>query len=518
MPEGEPTPGSDVEESIQPETPPQERRGFFGRFLGRKKKEEQPKIESETEFKLEQPDSEQFQEDRLQMQHDEQEVKQQERILNPEKIEIPNTPDELVALMSEIDAVKWRERKIQERYGEGRMGKVRAFLAGERDFSLDEDGNIKRNAWNELSRKALNTVFNKKTALAAGTLGVVGVLTGGVGLPAAGALFGSMAGKGVIEAWHSLNGKERGLREEMARSQYRQWATLHEMALKSQEGGAGELIDAFYRSSEEITVREKEIIKEEKIWNRRRNIGMLLGGVAGAGIGVGLSHLSEQVMRMDINGDGINHAVEKVNGSWHYIYNTAQEAVSAAEHGATLVPDAAGYATHALGESTMQVVLGAAKNLAPHLAQVGAVFGGLWLGRVSEKRAEAQAEENLEQKEADLQRGREEEKKFLHEHLSQSSSGGEIPEKESVTKLENKNMPKAGQIWVYRTTGGFALFKITEFDLDQGLVKVDELDQGLNKYKESIRGVDDLIKNGFEKSAFIKKYPQEAKNIGLKKE
>lgn len=510
------------EESVQPEIPSPERQGFLGRIFGRKQKEEQP----EATPKLEEADSGQFQKDRLQMQRDLEEAKQQERLTNPEKIKIPNTPEDLVVLMSQIDAVSWRERKIQERYGEGRMGKVRAFLAGERDFEMTEDGSIKRNAWNELSRKALNTVFNRKTALAAGTLGVVGILTGGVGLPAAGALFGSMVGKGTVEAWHSLNGRERGLKEEMARSQYRQWATLREMALKSQEGSAGELIDTFYQSSEEINVREKEIIKEEKIWNRRRNIGMLLGGLAGAGIGAGLSHLSEQVMRMDIDGDGINHMVEKVNGSWHYVYNTAEEAANAASQGATLVPDTAGYATHALGETSSQVFLGAARNLAPTLAQVGAVFGGLWLGRISEKRAEATAEAEFKQAEAQKKRVYKEEKRFLHERLEQSGGvdAGTVEEESAVpesfvnqAKLENKDVPQTNQIWVYKTTGGFALFKIAEFNWEQGMVKVDELDQGLNKYKERIMGAGDLIKNGFEKSEFIKKFPQEAENIGLAK-
>lgn len=507
-PEGGPSPTE--EESVNQESQPQEKPGFLGRFFGR-----QREVKDEDEG---------FH----QMERDEAEMRREEKLASAEKIKIPNAPEELVALMSQIDAVSWRERKIEERYGEGRLGKIKAFLSGERDFSLTEDGQLKRNAWNELSRKALNTVFNRKTALAAGSLAIVGALTGGVGLPAAGALFGSIAGKGTIEAWHSLNGKERGLREEMARSQYRQWVGLRELAQDSEKEGIseeeknqkiGELVDTFYRSSEEINVREKEILKEEKIWNRRRNIGMLLGGLAGAGIGVGLSNLSEQVMRMDINGDGVRHLVEKVNGSWHYLYNSANEVASAASHGATLVPDTAGYATHALGEPTSQVILGAAKNLAPTIAQIGAVFGGLMLGRISEKRGEAGAEEKITQKEADAERLRKEEREFLGRQVPApegTAGAGEQPPTEpeavahesipehyrELAEEEDIVLPEIGKTWIYRDLGDLGILKIKNIDWANGWAVAELLNRNFEKIDEASYRIDDLIKKGQEKSAF----------------
>ncbi|MCL5407290.1 MAG: hypothetical protein M1429_02230 [Patescibacteria group bacterium] len=416
---------------------------------------------------------------------------------NPEKneqIERPDTPAELVELMSQMTAVSWRERQIQERYGGGRLGQLRAFTAGERDFEMDENGQIQQRAWRELSRKALTTVFNRRTALAAGTLGLVGIFTGGVGLPAAGALFGSMTGRGVVEAWHSLNGRERGLREEIARSQYREWSRHHETALSTQEEGIdndtrnqriAELVDSVHQTNEEITVREGEIIQEQGIWNRRRRIGEFLGGVAGlaAGIWSGFTELSKHAMTMNIDGDKTTHLVEKVNDAWHYVYNTTQEVVKAHIQGATLTPDAAGYATHLLGESTGQVVLHAAQNLIGRAVEVGGVVAGLYLGRLSERSSEEGAQEKYDQELAGRERNNREEREFQREQMPGPAGPEPIPPEQlqwqEQFQTREKPMPAVNQVWVIEVNGQPGVVRINGLDFGSGQANISRLNEQL---------------------------------------
>lgn len=480
-----------------------------------------------------------------------------------ESLEILQNPEKLVDLMAETDSFAWRERKIQERYGEGRIGKFKAFVAGERDFSRDEDGRIRWHGWNELSRKALKTVFNRKTAVAAGTLAVVGVLTGGVGVPAAGALFGSMVGQGVVEAWHSYNSKEQNLRAKRAFSEYGQWESLHGLAQEVEEAQneeekgqrIGQLVEAFRLSSEDINTQGKEIIQEEKIWNKRRQIGSLLGGLAGAGIGAGLSNLGEKIMTMDIDGNGIKHLVERVNDSWHYVYNNQSKVseylIRAAEmkQHLSVVPDSSHQLTHVLGKSTWEVVLGAAKNVAPIVAQVGAVFASLWVGRVSEQKAETQAEEvlvdeenGLEDRPVEVGLGSESEVRqgqidveeaFPPAPSQEVNSWWHSPEeareteveredtavqeapKESTQQENRQSLPSPGQNWVYGTSRGFILMKIRYVDSDNGKAIVDQSEPHTDVYKRETVALEEILQKGLEQSEFIKKYPEEAHKLRL---
>lgn len=477
----EPAPETPAETPSEPSREPAARvpprpRGFWDRVL-RRRAEEVPGADFSIQA-VSEADQQQI--------SDQEGVRRVERLQQPQQeIEIPNTPEELAELLARLSSFQWRERQIQERYGQGQLGQLRAFLAGERDFALTQDGTIQRNAWNELGRKVANVGL--KIAPGVVAIGVVGIFTGGVSLPAIGAVYGAAGGQGIVEAWHSLNGGERRVREEIARVQYQQWFRLREMAKSSQEEGItsdqknerlSQLIDAFYQTNEDISSRQQELVGIQQVWNRRRKIGQLLGGIAGLGAGIwaGFAGLSRQAMTMDIDGDKISHLVERVNGAWHYVYNTTQEVVKAATQGATLTPDAAGYATHALGESTATVVQHAAKNLVGHAAQIGGALAGLWAGSVLGRNLGTDNEAAVEAQRGRQEAARELERQFQREQVP-PPAGPEPATEEQLDwreRFENqqKPMPEVGSVWVNESHGEIGAVRINNLDLANGTCQV----------------------------------------------
>lgn len=397
--------------------------------------------------------------------------------------------ERLVAEMEAMTAQEWREQMIQERY-EGKLGWLHAFAAGERNFTLDEDGNIRRHAFTELAQKALVTVFNKRTVTAGISLAVVGALTGGVGLPAAGALFGSMVGRGAVEAWESVRGKGKGLREDIALAEFEQFGRLQEQATavndlditdEERNDRIAGFVDSLFSVDETVEEKEKELITERQVWNKRRRAGELIGGIAGMGLGIwsGLQGLTEKAMTMDINGDGVAHAVEKVNGAWHYAYNTQAEVVEAIKAGAHISMES-GYATHALGEAGGAVISHAAENLSGEAAQVGAVVLGLYAGRLIERYQDEEAvDDYLAKKE------KTEEAYAKNREYYGGGGGGGVPDNseapasteeqqwQEAFREEDKPVPETNDLWELKDK---SLLKIKKIDYDKGVVIVDFLE------------------------------------------
>jgi len=414
-----------------PQVPQRPRRGWWPFRRGNAEAEA-------TQPEANQEDGQQNNEDRENVDDQQRAAEATEAIRNLERT--PNSPQELQQFIENMDAVQWRERQLQEKYSKGWQGKWKRFKSGEYDFTMDAEGQVQHTGLNriaEVGRKTLATLFNRKMAIATATTVAVGVFSGGIMLPAATALFGTAAGRGFVEGWRSIGGRERGLREEVARSQYQKWTELHEIAMDSGRDGITEeernqnythLIDAFYDSSR-VHEAETELGKDEKKWEKRRNWGMFIGGVAGGVLGAGMANLGKEMMRMDIDGNKTRHLVERVNGAWHYVYNTEKGAEYAQKLGAKVVLDSLGQQTHALGESTAAVVWGAAKNLMP----LGAVFGGLWASKFSEGIGRGDQAEN------DQDRARREatESQFLkgqipgNEAPASPDEGGAAPEPES---------------------------------------------------------------------------------------
>lgn len=467
-------------------------------------------------------------EDRAQFEQDQRQVERESgqftRPDRQERFARPQTPEELVHLMEVVSAEQFRELKLNEKHGTGRIAALKKFLAGERDFDLTEDGQTRANAWRELGRKALVSVFNRKTLVAAGALGVIGILTGGVGLPAAGALFGAIAGRGSAEAWESIRGEERGLRAEIAQAHYQQWVELRDLACRAQDESLSEqdrnealrnLIDGFHNTSQPVSEREQELQEVQARWNKRRGMLSSVGAVAGLGAGfwAGFQGLSEMATRLDLDGDGIYHSVKKINDVWNFAYNSSGEAMAAQQAGATVL-EQAGQAYHVVGPDAARIPAEIVKNLLPEAGRVAGVFAGLGLGGLWARRAERGRAEDEEREQARRERrGRESQERLMGQIPEVEAPAGETAEETEqptipqqyleLSQEEEKSLPEVGKIWIYNDVGSRGILRITNLDWSSGYAIVDRLDQGFNKTGEFSLELDKLIRQGYERSEFV---------------
>lgn len=445
-----PSEGEDFQAPQQVETPPEPKQGFWGRVFHRKK------IEKETESPKipESDDARQLRE------QGETYDKHEDRMDDLEKGAEPETVDEIKELLLRSSQDSWRDRQLDQIYKGERAPKIMQLVEGERGIELDEDGKVRRDALSglkEFGTKALGTLINRKTLTSAAALATVAVATGGVSTPAILAVAGGALGRGVVEAWHSINGGERRLREARAELQAKQFCDLNKLAQECTKEGIEEsekirieqeLLELYKKSSEELEAKQLEILGVQKTWERRRNIGQFIGGLGGLGAGIwqGFQHLSEKAMAMDINGDGIAHSVEKINGAWHYLFNSAQEASASAQVGAHAVSGGqfGAHVLNAQGGGGLDVAYGAAKNLFSDIGQVAAVFGGMAVGVLTER---GRTERRVEQAFA-----RQDEKKAIP-GVAQSTAAESAPATPEDKKTEEQ--PKAGELWQIKDAPGF---------------------------------------------------------------
>lgn len=562
MPGEIPGPGPEETGAAAPEapasTPTEEtrRRRWYWPFGGRERTEATSERPAGAEEELARREAE------LEEQRREAERRGGEPVGGAERVEHlarSRTAEGLVQLMTVISAEQFRELKLNEKHGTGRIGALRKFLAGERDFDLTADGQTRRVAWKELWRKGLATFANRKTVLAAGTLGVIGILTGGVGLPAAGAMFGAIAGRGAAEAWESIRGEERGLREEIAKAHYDQWFDLRNLALRAQDESLTDderaeamrsLVEGFHRTSEPVAEREEEIQEVRKRWDRRRGILSSIGAVAGLGAGFwagfqGLTEVTSQgaqaaheaakPLYLDLDADGIAHQVAQIDGVWHFAYKSAEEmaqakAAAAAQHLPLTIEHAGlGGASgwHILGpdaskipaELTQHLSPGLVKSL-PTLAQklflegsrVAAVFAGLGLGAIWARHAEAGRAEDEEREQERLERRQQEARERLLGQIPAVEAPAPVATPEetlasnqerylAISREQGKSLPDVGQIWIYTDFNGPGIIKITNIDWQNGDVLVDQLNR--RDYNEALArdqkmSIEDLLRRGRE--------------------
>ncbi len=416
-------------------------------------------------------------------------------------------PEDLVHLMTIITAEQFREMKLEEKHP-GRLGKLGKIVAGERDFDVTPDGQIRHNAWRELSRKALTTIFNKKTLLMAGTLGVVGVLTGGLAYPAAAALFGSIGGRGLAEGLEYLYGHERGRRQKIIEAQMAQWGQLREMALQAIEEGVDpaekarlytEIINGFHSQSEQVTAAEERLGETKKMWNRRREIFSAVGGAVGAagGLWLGLKGLTNMGI-FDLDRDGFFHAVRNINHVWHFGYGQGEAAAGTVQH---------------IGSAAFhQVGPGAETIMARTAAQIAAVFAGLGLATAWKGKEAGEMDEIL----AEEQDARRQEMLGQVPQVPEASPPPPTSEEVLVTNQERylaisreqgKGMPDVGQIWLLSeihpdTSEKYVVaYRIRNLDWASGIAMVDQLDS--HDYSKVLAadqqlGIEDLLRRGRE--------------------
>lgn len=429
--------------------------------------------------------------------------------------EIPDW-QQLQFSIQESDAAGWRDMELEKVYSSERKAKLGTFMDGERDFEVSEDGEIRRNglsAIKETGRKMLASIVNKKNIGGAVALVAVGVATGGVGIPAIMTLAGGVIGRGVVEAWHSVNGEEKKLRQERASMSYRQFNILTEIATSIDEEGITEeerisrqeqLVHFYNESNKLLDEKTAEILHLKDNWNRKRNTGQFLGAIIGgvAGIAQQWTNLSEKALTMHLHGNPLDpsqlaHKVEKINGVWHYIYNTAQEAARAAQHGAHLVHSSAGYAAHAVGESGLGVAAEAAKNwLSGQAGQAIAVFGGMAVGRFFDRNdvkkesanlTESSAEKVVEMPERPVEPEPTNQSASQPVETGNEGGGGGSPE-------AGENSINVGEIWGIR--GDDHQFRIDSMDPIEGTAMVTFLDENFAEIETKEMSLDYLSTDG----------------------
>lgn len=403
-----------------------------------------------------------------------------ERKLNPEQIQRFRNAEEIVQFVEREDNRKYRERNLEKRYGQGALAEFRKYLAGEYDFEVSTDGEIRKNAWNEMSRKALISVFNRRNVVGAIGLGVVALFTGGVGLAACGALLGAAGGRAVAEAWEMFKGEERKLREQIAVLEFEHAQAMKDFAKKRRElireGNEDEankilhqIVDLFYIESEEIASTRSKLADTKSQWDKRRGTLTMIGGFTGAAIGIyaGMANLGQTAAetksaltnaRVDLDGNGIYHNVEKVNGAWHFLYNDAQEIakakVFASKYGYDLtisrLTSSPGHILpgvtdemikNALAQGTQTGtggVINTLSHLSPLWKEIGrsaGVLGGMFLAGVGGDKKEV------------LDTGFDEmEKKRIKDQLPKVKDIGSTQEEEGGEKTE----PVIGQQWTFK--------------------------------------------------------------------
>ena len=242
-----------------------------------------------------------------------------------------------------------RRRDIEHRYGKGTLARMRAWLAGEYDFRLTQ-GRLERDNLTFLARKALVTIFNRRTLLGGAALAAVGIFTGGVGIPALYALGGGTLGNAIGELWQtaSKNNPETARRE--LYQQYLASITTtftrlsEEIRLLGREIGPltsspesiprkylEAVINEVYKATrEKIKEKHQTILDLEHLWNRRKGllyaVGALVGGAFGAWQAYqtrieSLGELRQTIQDLgwhDYDGDGIFHQVVKVGDQLYY--------------------------------------------------------------------------------------------------------------------------------------------------------------------------------------------------------
>ena len=362
----------------------------------------------------------------------------------------PRDVEELIRVVGAASFQDLRQHEIAQKYGEGRLGQIRAYLAGEFDVGIGRDDAIRRSNWNkcaEVGRRVLTSVFNRRTLAATGAAVILGVLTGGVGAAAGGIIFGSMAGRGVAEALAVVYGKETKARREILEAEKECWYELRRLSqelIQTQDlerrAEIVRQITALYFRQGEAVVLQKIQLAEEGLREIQVNLDKLrrrcqiAGEITGLGAGVAYSFLSGNFAAIDIDlwnkikGQNIAHKVVRIDGVWHFVYNTAEKTTGVS----------GGALTHVLGEPAWKIAAATiVERGVPVLASAG-------LGALLGKKVEARSAEKTK-KEAELRK-----KKI---ELQQRQIEETIPPAFDIARLQqrarelNQPMPQVGDIW-----------------------------------------------------------------------
>ncbi len=300
------------------------------------------------------------------------------------------TPLELQEVMANISFRELRDAEQRVKYGAGVVGKLRAFMAGERDFEISDNGAIAdANILKEAGRRLISTFGNKRTAFQAGMYLGLGALTGGLGWAAGGVMFGGMAGRGLAEMGELFSGRTRDARESILYAERARWERMQALALEIQSAPddqgrqinlAHQLVELLHRQGENVLIRdiaahEKTLAEREEKFTRVRDRLQTVGELAGGALGL-TSILNGGVEHLTTDGDLIFHGVQQANDSMQYLYSSGAEAGKAVMDGAHILAGGQ-FGAHALTGKMSEILLYTlAERTAPMLLASALAHGG----------------------------------------------------------------------------------------------------------------------------------------------
>jgi len=421
----------------------------------------------------------------------------------------PKDIDELVDVVNNLSYRDVRRTELGQKYGRGWISSVRAFLAGEFDVGIGENDEVRRGGWNrvvEVGRRALMTVFNRRTAAATGTAAVLGVLTGGFGAAAFGAaafgvIFGSVAGRGTAEAIATICGRETGAREDILRAERQRWYELKNMAqelanTEDQDRKAEimkQMTDLYFRQGEsalleKIQLAEDRLLTQQEALNKSRARWQLAGEIVGLGSGVAYSFLTGHFAAIDIDlwnkvkGQTIAHEVIKLNGQWHFIYHQSEVAAGLAGEAGKQVVAQGAQAAHLLGEPAWKIA-------AATIVERGVpVLMSAWAASVFGSRAEKRTVSEDKEYQSQMTRVQ---KRIVEEKIPKPKTPEEkIEDLKKFAEEQEKIYPEVGQIWESATEGRPSKYRIREI---QGSLAVIEPAVNIQSLPEELRGIEKLV-------------------------
>jgi len=228
-----------------------------------------------------------------------------------------------------------RLKDIEQRYGAGLLGRFRAFLAGEFDFDILPEGETRKNALKTLARKAVVSIFNRRTLLGGAVLAGVGIFTGGIGSIALYSMAGGVLGNTLAETLESVLPKtptkaREALLKLYITSSQAMLQRVKQKEIKNPEDVSqlfGQILNQIqYENQKQIQKHHQRIIDLEKKWNIVKSAFYGLGALAGGALG-SLSEMVSHTQNLsniqhlgwrDFDGDGFYHYVVKVGDQLYY--------------------------------------------------------------------------------------------------------------------------------------------------------------------------------------------------------
>lgn len=418
-----------------------------------------------------------------------------------------SSPQELQEAMANISFKELRDAEQRAKFGAGGVGKLRAFLAGERDFEVTDEGTIEdANILKEAGRRLITTFGNRRTAVSAGVYLAMGALTGGLGWAAGGVLFGGVAGRGAAEMGELFAGKTREARESVLFAERARWERMQALAIEISQAEedparkgdlAHQLVDLLYRQGDSVLMRdlaasEKELSNREEKFNRIRNRMQTAGELVGAAAGItsilngGVEHIDMDFFGK-VDGQSIFHGVQQTQQGWQFLYSSGAEAATASMNGATILAGGQ-FGAHALEATTSQVV---AYTIAERTLPMLLASGLAW----ASERKSTTAPDKYWQKSPDGSRvyyTRNENGTYQYWEKQEVESG-EGKDKKKETKWVAKDVPETEVPSAFRN-------KFTDFATESRARKAERLHGQIGSAAEYIRGVADQNNNPIPES------------------